>query len=268
MARVTKHPSRKNAPAEAGAVRGCFITGTDTGVGKTVVTAALAACLAQRGLKVGVMKPIETGVPAGASLLSDAERLRDAAGVDDPVDLLAPYRFNAPLAPLAAARQAGVSIKLDHIVSSFLTLAARHPFMLVEGLGGVLVPIAARADVRDLIIELNLPVLVVGRASLGGVNHALLTIEALQHRKIPILGIVLNRPVRPLDNSESFAQEASTIGLLQERSGTFVTGPLPYEGDIDRAWETGLKRMTGDPAIQALADLLEQAVPGRRGPRR
>jgi dethiobiotin synthetase len=246
---------------------GCFIAGTDTGVGKTVVTAALAICLARRGIGVGVMKPIETGVPVRGSSLSDAERLQAGAEVD-PLELVSPYRFPAPLAPLAAARRAGTAITLDRILTAYRTLAARHPLMLVEGIGGVLVPIAPRSDLRDLIVRLKLPVLIVGRASLGGINHALLTIEALQHRKIPILGIVLNRSVRPADSSESHAQEVSTIDLLKERSGVFVTGPLPYEGELDRAWETSLKRMARDPAIQALADLLERTAPGRSGPRR
>jgi dethiobiotin synthetase len=260
MARSHTRPSRQNPPTPARQAGGCFITGTDTGVGKTIVTAALAACLKQRGIGVGVMKPIETGVPPGGSLLSDAERLRDAAGVDDPVDLLTPYRFSAPLAPLAAARQAGVSIKLDHIVDSFLTLAARHPFMLVEGLGGVLVPIATQADVRDLIIELNLPVLVVGRVSLGGVNHALLTLEALQHKKIPTLGIILNQPAGKPGSSETSAQEASTLALINELSGTLVLGPLPYDERLKKDWTGGLNRMAGDPAIRALGDLLERGV--------
>lgn len=249
-------------------IGGCFIAGTDTGVGKTIVTAALAACLAQRGLKVGVMKPIETGVSANGSRLSDAERLRLGAETDDPLELVSPFRFSPPLAPLAAARHAHRTITIDRILTAYRTLAARHAFMLVEGLGGVLVPIADRADLRDLIMRLKLPVLIVGRASVGGVNHALLTIEALRHRKIPILGIVLNRPAGPVGSREGAAQEAATLELVKERSGAFVAGPLPYVGEIDRDWERGLKRMVRDQVIQTLADRLERTAPGRRGPRR
>jgi len=156
---------------------GCFIAGTDTGVGKTVVTAALAVCLRQRPLNVGVMKPIETGIP-GNGAGSDAERLLAGAAAKDPLELVTPFRFPAPLAPLAAARQAGSTIALDRILAAYRTLAAKHAFMLVEGIGGVLVPITEGSDVRDLISQMDLPVLVVGRASIGGVNHALLTIEA------------------------------------------------------------------------------------------
>lgn len=242
-------------------VAGCFITGTDTGVGKTIVTASLAACLRLRGVGIGVMKPIETGVPDG-SLLSDMERLRAAAGVDDAIDLLTPYRFPTPLAPLAAARRAGMTIKLERIVAAFRKLAIRHSLMLVEGIGGVLVPIAGRADVRDLIIRLHLPVVVVGRASLGGVNQALMTIEALWREGIQILAIVLNRPAGEPASPETSAQEASTVVLLKERSGsTIVIGPLPYEPAFCQKWETGLSRMARDPAIRALADLLERNRP-------
>jgi dethiobiotin synthetase len=237
---------------------GCFIAGTDTGVGKTVVTAALAVCLRQRPLNVGVMKPIETGIP-GNGAGSDAERLLAGAAAKDPLELVTPFRFPAPLAPLAAARQAGSTIALDRILAAYRTLAAKHAFMLVEGIGGVLVPITEGSDVRDLISQMELPVLVVGRASIGGVNHALLTIEALRQRHIPVLGVVLNRPCGTAGSEEQSEQEASTVALVKERSGVFVAGPLHYDATLDRGGTAALSRLADDPAIRTLAGLLAPA---------
>ncbi|MBI5410614.1 MAG: dethiobiotin synthase [Nitrospirae bacterium] len=237
------------------------MTGTDTGIGKTIVTAALALCLQHRGVKVGVMKPVETGIGADLAIPSDAERLK--AGIDcaDPLDLISPYRLPAPLAPLAAARQAGVVIDVERIMAAFLALTARHEFLLVEGVGGVMAPIADRFDVRDLISRLGLPALIVGRATLGGVNHALLTVEALRQRDIAIAGIVLNRSAaRPAPLQEQQQQEA-TVSLLKELSGVLVLGPLPHQGGLLEDWEGGLARLAIEPVIQELARLVKPSAP-------
>jgi len=239
---------------------GCFVTGTDTGVGKTLVTAALALCLKQQGLRVGVMKPIETG-QANGSGVSDAERLRAAVEASDPVEVITPYRFSAPLAPLAAARLAGSVIEIDRIVAAYETLAAGHPVVVVEGVGGVMVPISPQAAVRDLIVRLGLPAVVVGRATLGGVNHALLAVEALRERGVVTLGIVLNHPVAPPLSSTDAMQEDSTIGLVKELSGVPVIGPLPHEAVLDHAWAVGLARMAQHPGICELARLVMGSAP-------
>ncbi len=233
--------------------RGYFITGTDTGVGKTVVTASLARCLSQRGLSVGVMKPVETGHPNGHAAASDAERLRAAAGTPDPIEVVSPYRFPQPLAPLAAARLAGVAIDPDHLLGRFEQLARRHSTVLVEGIGGVLVPLSADCSARDLIVRFNLPCLVVGRASLGGVNHALLTAEALRHYRVPMVGIVLNWPA---ESARDAVQGESTLELVRELGGTRVFGPLPHCPQLGQAWDTGIARLARDPTIIELADLL------------
>src|SRR5437899_12390463 len=112
---------------------GCFVTGTDTGVGKTVVAAALAICLRQRGLNVGVMKPVETGVGERGSTLSDAEYLRAAGGAVDPVDAIGPYRLAAPLAPLAAARQAATVTEMDRVLTADAGLAAGQTLIVGAG---------------------------------------------------------------------------------------------------------------------------------------
>lgn len=258
--RKSKDSRHSSLIAHRSSLRGVFVTGTDTGVGKTLVAAALARCLDQAGIKVGVMKPVETGSGAGSVIPSDAERLKASIGCADPLDLISPYRFPAPLAPLAAARQAGVAIAVERIMASFETLAARYEFLVVEGVGGVMVPIADRFDVRDLISRLGLPVLIVGRTTLGGVNHALLTVEALRQRDIAIAGIILNRSAaRPAPLQEQ--QQEATVSLLKELSGVRVLGPLPHQGGLLEDWDGGLARLAREPVIRELARVVRPSAP-------
>lgn len=235
---------------------GCFITGTDTGVGKTVVAAALARCLTQRGINVGVMKPVETGCVSEHGCLSDAARLCTAAGALDSIDTVSPYRLTAPLAPLAAARLSGVTIDLDRIRAAFKRLSSAHTFVVVEGVGGVLVPITDDLDLRDVIVGLGLPAVVVGRAALGGINHALLTIEALQRRQIEIVGVVLNQPAGGPVSTSDRLQVESTVQVLRERGGVRVFGPLLFESELNQALDIGSASLVKHPAIQELAEAL------------
>ncbi|MFM8550855.1 MAG: dethiobiotin synthase [Nitrospiraceae bacterium] len=241
--------------------RGCFVTGTDTGVGKTVVTAALALRLKQRGLSVGVMKPIETGWRPGQAEPSDTDRLRASAAVEDATQLLNPYRFPDPLAPLAAARQAGTVISLERILGAYGQLAARHQYMLVEGAGGLRVPLTEQEDMRDLIEQLALPVVVVGRCSLGGINHALLTLEVLQAQNIPLVALVLNQHMPLQEGPGLVLQQEATVELLKERSGIPVIGPLPYHAMLAEDWSAGLSRLAGGAGMLALADLISRDGP-------
>ncbi|OGW64482.1 MAG: dethiobiotin synthase [Nitrospirae bacterium RIFCSPLOWO2_02_FULL_62_14] len=247
--------------------RGCFITGTDTGVGKTLVTAALAACLAQRGLSVGVMKPVETGYGGEGASGSDAARLYAAAGMTDPVEAMSPYRFPDPLAPLDAARRTGTIIRVDRILAAFRVLAARHSLMLVEGAGGVRVPLSDKADMRDLIERLGLPVVVVGRTAIGSINHVLLTVESLERRRIPIAGIILNQTRAAAPATVDGMQQTSTVALLRTRSGVPVIGPLPYEPLLPASWEQGLAATAGSAAISDLADLVTGTATRTHAPR-
>lgn len=235
-----------------------FVTGTDTGVGKTVVTAALARCLRQRGYQVGVMKPIETGVPAHRPAepdRSDANRLRRAAASSDDWALINPYRFAAPLAPVDAARMEGQVVTLQPIREAFQTLKQRHQILLVEGAGGLLVPISEDRDMSDLIRELACAVLVVGRVSLGGFNHARLTLESLARRTLPVLALVLNQ-IREAGDQEEEGQQRSTARLLRERSPVPVLGPLPVERRLNTDWDAGIEQLSAHPVIEELARLL------------
>lgn len=167
-----------------------FLTGTDTGVGKTFVAAGIARALQHRGINVGIMKPVETGCVRG--IAADAKLLRGAAKADDPIELICPYRFRAPLAPSLAAEKEGIPIRNKLILKAFLELKKRHEVMLVEGAGGLLVPITAKLLMRDLAFQMNLPIIIVTGNKLGCVNHTLLTIEAARSAGLTIGMVILN----------------------------------------------------------------------------
>lgn len=238
---------------------GVFITGTDTGVGKTVVTAALARYLSRRGTDVGVMKPVETGVASPTASTSDAVRLKEAAATQDELALIRPYCFRAPAAPLTAARFEGKSIRLAAILSAYRRLCARHRLLLVEGVGGVHVPLTKSADVLELMQRTKLPVIVIGRVGLGGINHARLTVEALRQRKIPVLALVLNQAAS-VQGAMARQQARSTVALLREFIGVPVIGPLTFAGHLDHEWKRGVEKIAETAAIKQLAGLIASSV--------
>ncbi len=201
-------------------VRGVFVTGTDTGVGKTLVACALVRALRSRGLDVGVMKPVETGVGAAGPL--DARALREAAGVADPLELVCPFALALPAAPTVAAADEGRDVDLEAIERAFATLAARHACMVVEGAGGLLVPVADGASIADLAHTLALPLLVVARASLGTINHTLLTLEAARARGIRVAGVVFSHAGGTLARAD-----AANLGALRAELGELLVGEIP-----------------------------------------
>ena len=200
-------------------MRGLFVTGTDTGVGKTFVTTALARALRAAGVDVGVMKPIETGVPAAGP--EDARALRLAAGVDDPLERICPVQLSLPASPEAAARAEGRAIPMAAIHEAFESLARRHAFMLVEGAGGLLVPIDAATDMADLARELDLPVLLVTRARLGTINHTRLSLECAAARGLEVFGVVISHSDGALS-----AADARNLASLRERLGGLLVGEI------------------------------------------
>ena len=235
--------------------RGIFITATDTGVGKTVVTAALAVAMRTNGYTVGVMKPIETGVRSSADDSSDAARLRVAARSSDTLTEIRPYAFRLPLAPMDAARLEKRIVTLPTIMRAFRTLQSRHEVLIVEGVGGVQVPINWSLDTLNLIDQMKFPVIVVGRLSLGGINHALLTLGALRQQNIPILALVLNGTVA-VDTATAQLQESSTVRLLRQLAGVPVIGPLPYRFPLKRNFQSEVARLSKTPAITKLMRLV------------
>ena len=207
---------------------GLFVTGTDTGVGKSLVACALARALRARGVDVGVMKPAETGVGPGGPL--DARALREAAGALDPLEEICPEAFVLPAAPAVAAQAEGRKVDLGRIRDAAARLRARHEFLLVEGAGGALVPLAAGVTMLDLAGELALPVLVVARGALGTINHTLLTLEALASRGIPLAGVVLSHGATPLS-----PPDAANLAWLRGALGPRLVGELPPLADPSAA---------------------------------
>lgn len=207
-------------------MKGIFITGTDTGVGKTYTGTSIAAAMRRKGIDVGVMKPAETGcrVRQGKLVPADALALMRSAGVADPLELVNPFRFRAPLAPLIAARLEGKRVHLRKIVAAYQSLEQQHEFMIVEGAGGILVPLSRSQSYRDLAALLGLPVLIVARPGLGTINHTLLTVEALQQRTIPIAGIVINYGGK----REAGLAERTNPAIIERLSGVPVIGIMRH----------------------------------------
>jgi dethiobiotin synthetase len=210
------------------AARGCFVTGTDTGVGKTVVGRTLVAALRARGVDVGVLKPIETGV--GSAGPEDAIALRAAAGVSDSLEEICPQRFALPAAPTVAAAAEGRGVDLDAVRRAFETIAARHDFTLAEGAGGLLVPAAEGVTMADLAARLGLPLVVVARAALGTINHTLLTLEAAAARKLEVVGVVISHA-----GGELSAADSANLVALRDALGPQLLGevtPLEASGEL------------------------------------
>jgi len=207
-----------------------FITGTDTGCGKTTVGRAICAALAARGVSVGVFKPAETGCEevGGNRVPADAVALAEAARSDLPIETICPYRLRMPASPERAATDEGLVIDRDVIVDAWSTVRRAADFAIAEGAGGLLVPIAPGLIMADLPSLLDLPVLVVARDALGTVNHSLLTIEAIQARRLDLVGIVFSSP----EPGPSALENAHAVAA---HSGARLLGTLPFLCDPDDA---------------------------------
>lgn len=175
--------------------RGVFIAGTDTGVGKTLVACALLRGLAATGLRVVGMKPVAAGATRrrGAWHNEDVALLRAAGNVDAPQAWINPYCFAPAIAPHIAAREAGSTIRMTPIVRCYAQLARRADVVVVEGVGGLVVPLGRTFDAADIPGRLSLPVVLVVGLRLGCLNHALLTVDALQSRGLRLAGWIANR---------------------------------------------------------------------------
>ncbi|MGB0911292.1 MAG: dethiobiotin synthase [Nitrospirales bacterium] len=237
--------------------QGYFLTGTDTGVGKTAITAALGRALQERRLTIGLMKPVETGVHASRSYCSDTQKLHTISP-EQSIESVNQFQFPDPLAPLAAARAQGGKqcVDITVIQTAYHGLSQTCDYTLVEGIGGVMVPLTQTLSVRDLIQALRIPSIVVGRTTLGGVNHLQLTIKSLRSRHIPIVAIVLNDGIFNHASENSIKQRDSTIDLIQELSGLPVFGPIAYQAELSDQWEVGISKLKQQAPIQQLGDFL------------
>jgi dethiobiotin synthetase len=199
----------------AAPIPGIFVTGTDTGVGKTVVAGGLAMLWRRRGLRVGVFKPIATGCVWRIRLgltSEDAECLSYCAGSDLPLDIVNPIRYRRPVAPMVAADEAHAPIDFEALWQAYDQVCHTSDVVIVEGVGGLLVPIERKRMVADLAAEFGFPLLIVARAGLGTINHTLLTIEAARARGLTIAGVVLNGYNT---RSPSLAEETNPAALAE-----------------------------------------------------
>lgn len=241
------------------AMRGLFVVGTDTGVGKTRVAAGVARALTQQGRRVGVLKPAATGARrVGETWHSDdAASLRDAIGANVSIETIAPLLYEEPLAPNVAARRLGATLTWE-IVSGAVESALefwsnRAEVMVVEGIGGWLCPLSEGTTVADLAVRLDYPIVVVARTGLGTLNHTLLTIEAARSRALRIAGLVLNQAEPPTGsvaeatNAEELARRLPGIAILGELSYD-PTGMLPDPlASVDWYERSGLPRLRSEP---------------------
>ena len=208
---------------------GIFVTGTDTGVGKTIVTGGLAAAWADLGIDVGVTKPVESGCrrEAGCLVPLDASFLAAMARTADPLDEICPAPLEHPLAPIVAAKIEGITIDPERLRKTCMELISRHEVSLVEGVGGILVPLGPGCLVLDLAVDLGLPLLVVARAHLGTINHTLLTLEVARGAGLRILGVVLN-----CTESTWGEAERTAPAWIEGLSGVPMLGCVQHDSSI------------------------------------
>ncbi len=225
-----------------------FITGTDTGVGKTLVAAALARHFSSQGLNVGVMKPIETGVADRSGLGADATLLQWAANSEDDAELISPYRFSQPVAPCQAADSAKEQIDADKICKAFQELRQGKDIVLVEGAGGLMVPIRGGYVMADLARQLELPLLVISHPRLGTLNHTLLTTFAARAMDLELSGYIINQMPENPDAAEKEAPH-----LLSSLASADLLGVLPeVTGSDQEKVKLLAEKIDGLPAYQWL----------------
>ncbi|MBI4691369.1 MAG: dethiobiotin synthase [Nitrospirae bacterium] len=206
--------------------KGFFVTGTDTGVGKTVIAAALIKAVGFLGFKVCGMKPIETGCTREGDLLlpPDGMFLKCIARIDETVSRITPYCFEHPSAPMVAAGVEGTAININKIKEAFNELAITYQSIIVEGIGGLLVPISKNYFVIDLAKELGLPIIVVSKPGLGTINHTLLTVNYALKEGIQVAGIIINYAYPP----EGGIAEETNPQVIKELSPVPLIGIFPY----------------------------------------
>ncbi len=204
-----------------------FVTGTDTGIGKTHITCALLHATRQRGLTAVGMKPVAAGVEEDGHN-DDVVRLLAASSVQPPLEWVNPYLYDPFIAPHIAAREAGRSIDIGVICQAFSRLRTLAEVVWVEGVGGFRVPLDERLDTADLARILNLPVVLVVGMRLGCLNHALLTAEALARRGLTLAGWVANRIDPAMDRFEA------NLETLQTRLRGPLLGVAPHGASLEQ----------------------------------
>lgn len=232
---------------------GIFVTGTDTGVGKTFVTCSLAALLRGLGHRIGVMKPVETGCVQrdGKLFPEDAARLKKASGSDEPLEKICPYRFVEPLAPSIAAERAGYSVDIDRILAVYDDIHSKNDVTLIEGAGGLMVPLLPSFTYADFARVAKLPIIVVAANRLGAINHLLLTLEHALCKELSVLGYVLNCPA----DQSSLATETNREVLLN-LTGVPCLAELPFIAAGDTEGIFPMERFQEEFALSVIEPIL------------
>jgi dethiobiotin synthetase len=204
-----------------------FITGTDTDVGKTYVTAGLAVTLRKMGIDVGVMKPFAAGTAQKKGFKSeDVEILSAAAQVDDPEKLMNPQFFPISASPYTVWKNLKTKPKISPILTSFKKLSKLHEMILVEGMGGIMTPVLKDYFISNLIKDMNIPAVVVARSKVGTINHTIMTVRMCEKYKIPIKGIIIN----DFDSDGYKVDELKRD--LKNLLGVPVLGYIPFIDDL------------------------------------
>jgi dethiobiotin synthetase len=209
-----------------------FVIGTDTNVGKTYVASALVQHFVQSGLKTVGMKPVASGCELnqqGELINEDSLALINVSNVKAPLDLINPYRFKPAIAPHLAAEQVGVAVKLDSIIQAYQQLTTLAEMVVVEGAGGFFVPLNQTETLADLAMQLNIPIILVVGMRLGCINHALLTVEAIQARGLSLAGWVANQ-IDP-----GFDMFKENLSSLQQRIAAPCVSVVRWQGELDLA---------------------------------
>ncbi len=204
--------------------KGIFITGSNTGVGKTVVAGAIAAAIKTHGLDVGVMKPIATGAKEidGRLVSEDVKYLKGISGSTDDDALINPICFKPASAPTLAAAESGTTINLDKVWQAFEELKKKHDFIVVEGIGGLLVPIDDKLLVADMALKMDLALIITSMHYLGAINHTLLTVECAKNRNLRVKGLILNM----IKEGKVFANE------IERYTSVPILGTIPFKWDV------------------------------------
>jgi len=210
-------------------VKAYFITGTDTGVGKTSITAGLAGSMRKLGVDVGVMKPIATGYPNKTGFKSsDVAKLVEAASVKDPENLINPVFLPLPTSPYDATKLLELSVDMPLIFEQFKKLLSLHEIVLVEGIGGIMTPIAKNFFVADMIKKMDIEVIIVTRATIGTLNHTVMTCKMCKDYGIKIRGLVINN----FDEKGTPAEKNAPV-TLYELTGVPILGTIPFIRDLN-----------------------------------
>ena len=232
--------------------KGYFITGTDTGVGKTIVAGGLAALYKNQGLNIGVMKPVATGCKRVNNRLisDDAVFLQLSAEVEDEYELINPISLEQPLAPTVAARLSNTKIDTDKINTAYDTLCERHEYIIVEGIGGLMVPIDEYYFIVDLANEFELPLIIVCRPTLGTINHTLLTASYAREHGLEVKGIVVNESA---ENCDAVVKKTN-IDEIKRLTELPIIGTIPFNKGLD------IKNYNKEVLIKIFSDNIDKDI--------